>query len=145
MEGTSALIFSQRKHLRTDLLQQSRIERFQKIISGPHANGLLKDPLIGTGRHHQDWDARVPNAELSENLDAIHDGHMNVQKDAIERHASRFKGHQGQSRPSIVSDDDFMAHCLESIFQAFAYVWLVIDDEQPALHGVVHGRGSTLG
>lgn len=105
----------------------------------------MKDPVIRTGRHHQDWDAWVPNAELSEDLDAIHDGHMNVQKHPIERHASRLKGHQGQSRPSIVSNDDFMAHCLESIFQDFAYVWLVIDDEQPVLHDVVPGRGSTLG
>ena len=59
--------------------------------------------------------------------------------------SSRFKGHQGQSRPPIVSDDDFMAHCFEAIFQAFAYVRLIIDDEQPVLHVVVPGRGSTLG
>ncbi len=135
--GPQCLGSPQRKYLLTDLLQHSRFERFQNIISGPHANGLLKDPVIRTGRHHQDRDSGVPSAELPEDLDAIHDGHMNVQKHPIERQASRFKGHQGQSGPSIVSDDDFMAHCLEAIFQGFAYVRLVIDDEQPVLHVVV--------
>jgi hypothetical protein len=40
-----------------------------------------------------------------------------------------------------------MTHCLESIFQALAYVRLVIDDEQPTLHhiDIVPGGESTPG
>ena len=38
-----------------------------------------------------------------------------------------------------------IASCILESRHNFAYVWLVIDDEQAVLHAVVPGRGSTLG
>jgi hypothetical protein len=49
--------------------------------------------------------------------------------------------HQGAERHNDYDDghDDVEYHDVN-----FPYVWLVIHDEQPVLHDVVPGRGSTL-
>src|SRR5574341_2167943 len=124
----------QGKGLLTDLCKQRRIDRLHDVMPGAQAERLFTNPSILLSGHHHNRHMRMLNPEVPEHLNAVHDGHLQVQQHAPDRSLLRLERQERQPRPSVVSDNDGIAHGFKSVSQAFTDMGLVINDQKSSSH-----------
>ncbi len=100
------------------------VERLRQVVDGAELHGVDGGPDRSGGGQHDDRDVRAQVAQATQDVEAVHAGHDEVEEHEVDRLA----GDAGE-RARAVAREKRLVDALEEHPQGFADPGLVVDDE----------------